>query len=419
MKHKNLSDWLNYLETLHPKSIDLGLERISKVAQRLNILPFSCPVITVAGTNGKGSCVALTETILRVAGYKTGAYTSPHLLAYNERVSINGAMVDDAALCAAFAEVEVARSNDTLTYFEFGTLAALLLFKNANLDAIILEVGMGGRLDAVNIADADIAIISTIALDHMEWLGDDREKIGFEKAGIMRAGKPCVCGDFDVPESIKIHAKNIGAPLYCQNEEFGYEYSETTWAWWSKQQKLDNLPLPKIALQNVATVLQTIELLSDKFIITREIIEAALKQVFVPARFQILPSKVMSEVTTILDVAHNPAAGALLAKQLQHLPCSGKTLAVVGMLTDKDMRNTVAALVKEIDTWYVGGLQVPRGGEAVFLAEQIRILQCNNVLEFDSITQAYQQALKNAQPDDRIIVFGSFYTVAEVMQLRL
>lgn len=415
MKHKNLSDWLNYLETLHPKIIDLGLERISKVAQRLNIFPFFCPVITIAGTNGKGSCVALTESILHAAGYKVGTYTSPHLLSYNERVCINGKMVDDAALCDAFAEVEAARSDDTLTYFEFGTLAALLLFKKANLDAIILEVGMGGRLDAVNIVDADIAIISTIALDHMEWLGDDREKIGFEKAGIMRTGKPCVCGDFDVPESIKKYAKTMQATLYCQNQEFGYEYSKTTWTWWGKQQKLEHLPLPKIALQNAATVLQTIELLADKFTISPEAIETALQKVSVPGRFQIISDAVI----TILDVAHNPASGALLAKQLHDMPCQGRTLAVVGMLTDKDMRNTVATLVKTIDAWYVGGLHVPRGGEAIFLAEQIRMLQCQNVLEFHSITEAYQQALNDAKSGDRIIVFGSFYTVAEVMQLRL
>lgn len=392
---RNLSSWLTYLETLHPKAIDLGLDRVGKVAHALNLIPFNSFVITVAGTNGKGSCVALSESILSAAGYRVGAYTSPHLLRYNERVRINGEFVTDEMLCKAFVEIEKARGDVSLTYFEFGTLAALLLFKQANLDVAILEVGMGGRLDATNIIDADIAIISSIALDHTEWLGNDREAIGFEKAGIMRAGKSCVCGDFDVPQSIRKYAQELRTNLYCPNEGSGYSF--------------DNLPLPKIAQQNAATVLKAIELLPQTFEVNRNAIKTGLKQVFLPGRFQIIGK-------TILDVAHNPAAGELLAKNLQLMPCSGRTLAVVGMLSDKDILGTIQPLFPHVSAWYVGGLDVPRGAPTKLLADQIRI-GANTVSEYISVTAAYRQALADAQPSDRIIVFGSFYTVAEVMQL--
>lgn len=411
VKTYDLPTWLSYLEKLHPKAIDLGLERIGKVAHKLNLLPFNTFVITIAGTNGKGSCVALSESILSAAGYRVGAYTSPHLLRYNERIRINNKEVRDAELCDAFMEVEKARGDISLTYFEFGTLAALLLFHRANLDVVILEVGMGGRLDATNIVDADLAIISTIALDHMEHLGNDREAIGFEKAGITRDGIPCVCGDFAVPQTIR----NFVTNLYCLNEDFGYEKNIDSWSWWNKDQQLSDLPLPKVDLQNAATVLQAIALLPEQFKVSREIIEIGLKTVFIPGRFQV----VSANVTTILDVAHNPASAELLAKNLSTISCKGKIFAVVAMLSDKDIRATVKPLLQSIDAWFVAGLNIQRGDDGNLLKDALYSLAVKNLYEYPSVTLAYQQALKQAKIGDCIVVFGSFYTVAEVMRLGL
>lgn len=411
----NLTEWLTYLEKLHPKTIDLGLERISQVADALQLFPLNTFVITVAGTNGKGSCVALTETILLNAGNTVGTYTSPHLLTYNERIRIDGKEVSDAMLCEAFSIIEKARLNISLSYFEFGTLAALFLFKQAKVDVVILEVGMGGRLDATNLVNADIAMISSIALDHMEWLGNDREAIGYEKAGIMRAGKPCVCGDFDVPQSIRRQAEKLAVHLYCQNEVFGYQRQIDHWDWWGATEKIQALPLPKIALQNAATVLQAIQLLPKKFKVNTAIIVASLKEVFVQGRFQIIPGN----ITTILDVAHNPASAALLAENLQVTVCTGQTFAIVGMLNDKDIMGTLRSLLSQIDHWYVANLTVPRGSEAKLLIEKLRYLNVKNYVECLSVATAYQAAMQHARSGDRIVVFGSFYTVAEVMQLQL
>jgi dihydrofolate synthase / folylpolyglutamate synthase len=412
---RDLHSWLNYLETLHPKLIDLGLERIGIVAKQLNLLSFTCPVITVAGTNGKGSCVALLESILLAQGYRVGSYSSPHLFTYNERVRINGQAIDDAALCQAFTVIDKIRADVSLSYFEFGTLAALLIFKQADLDAIILEVGMGGRLDATNIVDADVAIISTIALDHMEWLGDTREKIGFEKAGIMRKDKACVCGDFAVPQSVREHANKIGARLYCQDKEFGYKKENDIWSWWSRQQQINKLPIPKIELQNAATVLMALELLTQKINITQNAVKQGLKNVFLPGRFQIFHH---NNIEIILDVAHNPAATALLAKKLAETNGVGKTLAVVAMLADKDIHNSVANVLTQITAWYVAGLAVPRGGTAQLLADSLQALPVYNVYQYADVWTAFNAALASAQAGDRIIVFGSFYTVAQVLHNR-
>jgi len=411
----NLPSWLSYLETLHPQAIDLGLERIHQVAQTLKLIPFNCPVITVAGTNGKGSCVGLLETTLLAAGYHVGAYTSPHLLCYNERTRINGVMVTDAVLCEAFTKIEQARGNISLTYFEFGTLAALMLFKAAQLDVVILEVGLGGRCDAVNIVDPDVAIISTVAIDHVEWLGTDRETIGREKAGIMRATKPVVCGDFAVPNSVRHYAEQISAPLFCQGQDFGYSQQTSSWTWWSKASQLADLPLPKIALQNAATVLQAIELLGPKLKVSRSAINQGLAQVFIPGRFQ----QIASPVAQIFDVAHNPSAAALLATQLQSLPVMGKTIAVVAMLNDKDSLGTIAALFVQVAIWHVAGLAGARGGSSQLLAEAVRKLGATMVHEHTDVAAAYRAAVAQAGPEDRVVIFGSFHTVAEAMQVRL
>lgn len=412
----SLEAWLDYLITLHPQAVELGLERIKQVALRLALLPFSCPVITVTGTNGKGSCVALLEAILLAQGYRVGAYTSPHLFAYNERVRVNGVIAEDTALCVAFAEIEQARQATTLTYFEFGTLAALLVFKQADLDVVILEVGMGGRLDAVNIVDAEVAIISTIALDHREWLGNTREEIGWEKAGIMRAGKAVVCGDFAVPASVHHYAKQIGAFLYCQGDDFNYEKTgPATWLWSSAKQSLVELPIPRIELQNAAAVLKAAELLPATLKVTPAAIAQGLRHVYLPGRFQIMAGT----VTRIFDVAHNPAAAVWLATQLQATPCNGPTLAVLAMLTDKDREGTVAPLLAIVDAWYVADLQILRGGSAQQLVECLHEAGITEVSAYDTVTQAYRAALLQAPSGSRVVVFGSFYTVAEAMQLTL
>lgn len=405
-------DWLSHLETAHPISIDLGLERIKIVAARLDVLDFDCPVITVAGTNGKGSCVALTQAILAAAGYRVATYTSPHLLNYNERIQIAGEPVSDSALCQAFNCIDEARAEVSLSYFEFGTLAALLLFKQAQLDAIILEVGLGGRLDAVNCVDADISVISMVDLDHMEWLGHTRELIAKEKAGIMRANKPCVFGDFSLPASIYEHASLENVFLYRQGQHFDYKKQISSWSWQSQQQSLTDLPLPKIDLQNAATVLQTIELLSNQFAISREAIEEGLKQVFIPGRFQIIEQ---GELQFILDVAHNPAGGRCLAKRLAQEPCAGKTHAVIGMLADKDINNTLAPLISQIDQFYLANLEVARAATAEQLHQRLMPLNDKTSAQlFSSPVMALQAACKVASKGDRVLVFGSFYTVSLV-----
>lgn len=407
-----LTDWLSYLETCHPKSIDLGLERIRIVAERLGVLGFACPVITVAGTNGKGSNVALTAAILTAAGCRVGTYTSPHLIQYNERIQIDGVCVSDQALCNAFTEIEKIRADVSLTYFEFGTLAAFLLFKQAQLDAIILEVGLGGRLDAVNCINADLTIISMIDLDHMEWLGDTREVIAKEKAGIMRPHTACVCGDFSIPQSIIDYAKSLRCPLYRQGLEFDYKMSAGSWSWQSQKLLLTDLPVPTIDLQNAATVLQAIELLTNQFSISRAAIEQGLKQVFLPGRFQIIEK---NSRQIIIDVAHNPAGGRCLASRLSAYPCSGKTYALVGMLADKDIVNTLRPLKSQLDTWYVIDLAVQRGASAEQLKQSLKTLDITQtILEFSAPELAFQQAYQTLQQGDRLLVFGSFHTAAAI-----
>ncbi|WP_218814885.1 bifunctional tetrahydrofolate synthase/dihydrofolate synthase [Rickettsiella endosymbiont of Dermanyssus gallinae] len=405
-------DWLNYLETAHPITIDLGLERIKIVAARLEVLDFDCPVITVAGTNGKGSCVALTQAVLAAAGYRVGTYTSPHLLDYNERIQIAGEPVSDSALCEAFNCIDKARAAVSLTYFEFGTLAALLLFKQAQLDAIILEVGLGGRLDAVNCVDADISVISMVDLDHMEWLGDTRELIAKEKAGIMRPNKPCVMGDFSLPAAVYEHAVLENVFLYNQGQQFDYKKQISSWSWQSQRQTLSDLPLPKIDLQNAATVLQVIELLSKQLSIRLEAIEEGLKQVFIPGRFQVVEQGCLQ---FILDVAHNPAGGRCLAKRLAQEACAGKTHAVVGMLVDKDISNTLAPLTAQIDQFYLADLDVARGATAVQLNQHLMRLNTKAPARtFSSPVIAVQEACKVASKGDRVLIFGSFHTVGLV-----
>lgn len=412
LSSRSLSDWLAYIEACHPNSIDLGLERISQVAERLAVLNFNCPVVMVAGTNGKGSNVALTAAILTAAGYRVGTYTSPHLIRYQERIQIAGQCISDQDLCRAFLEIEKNRSDIPLTYFEFGTLAALWAFKQSALDAIILEIGLGGRLDAVNCVDADLAIISMIDLDHMDWLGDTREKIGFEKAGIMRPNRPCVCGDFAPPQSILNTARSLASPLYRQGIEFDYKMQTQSWTWTSQQLTLRDLPLPNIDLQNAATVLQAIELLGDHFIITPLAIQEGLKRVFIPGRFHIIEKNARQ---IIIDVAHNPAGGECLSKRLANTPCLGNTYALAGMLADKDIINSLRPLRHHVDHWTVCDLTEPRGAKATQLKQALLDLEVTQtILEFSCPEIAFQHAYRKLQKNDRLLVFGSFHTAAAI-----
>jgi dihydrofolate synthase/folylpolyglutamate synthase len=416
-----LSDWLMYLETLHPKAIDLGLERVSLVAQKLKLLPWTCPTITVTGTNGKGSCVAILESVLSASGYRVGAYTSPHLFNYNERIRIQGQPVSDNDICRVFERIETARADISLTYFEFGTLAALLLFQEAKLDHVILEVGLGGRLDAVNIIDADIAIITTIALDHQDWLGPDRESIGREKTAIARPNKPIICGDFDIPASVRNYANQLAAPLYCQGIDFGYTDShsdriadrEQTWSWWGSSRHLFNLSLPVLELQNVSTALKAIEFLEVggmEFKISQKIIEQALRKIQLAGRFQVIEGS----VTHIFDVAHNPAAALCLAERLFKTPCKGRTLAVVAVSLGKDHNGIFEALGERVQDWYVGDFKKPPAISSEVLAQSLSQLGMQSIHCHTNVVEAYRAAALAAQSGDRIVVFGSHYTVAIV-----
>ncbi len=412
-----LEEWLGWQETLHPTEIELGLERIAAVARDLDVLSPACPVITVAGTNGKGSCVALLESILRAAGYRVGSYTSPHLLRYNERIRIAGEPVSDAALCDAFAHIDSVRGSRSLTYFEFGTLAALDIFSVESLDVWLLEVGLGGRLDAVNIIDADVALVTGIDIDHADWLGHDRETIGREKAGIFRRGRPAVCGDTRPPASLPAAAQALGALWLGRGEAFDCAVGDHAWNWYGREQQ-EHLPLPALAgahqLDNAAAVLQVLDCLQSRLPVSRMALEQGLRTVSLPGRFQRLPGA----VEQVLDVAHNPQGGRTLAQALQAYPVAGQTHLVLGMLADKDVQAFVQPLLPWVDHWYLGGLQVHRGLPAQMLQERVQeTLPAAGVMVDVDVRSAYQRAMVQACPGDRVVVCGSFHTVAAVAAL--
>lgn len=408
----NLSQWLDYIEQLHPRLIDLGLERIKHVAKILNLTP-SVPVISIAGTNGKGSCVAFLESILTKAGYRVAAYTSPHLLRFNERIRIQGMQAHDDELCRAFNEIERARGEISLTYFEFSTLAALLLFKQAKLDAWILEVGMGGRLDAVNMIDADIAAITTIDMDHMDWLGNNREQIGYEKAGILRPHTSAVCGDINPPHSILDYSAQIQANLRMLNHDYSYQEKGETWSWKSKTCHYSNLVLPCLPLQNAATALMVLECLQATFTITEQHINQGLQDANLQGRFQ----RFTHPAHIIMDVAHNPASSQFLAAKLRNDPPFGQTRVVASVLADKDINGTLTPLVDLADAWYVSGLPVARGATGENLVKSLQLLGAKKCYNYSSIAKALRQAIYHSKTQDRIVVFGSFYTVAEALKI--
>lgn len=416
----SLTDWLSWLETLHPTEIELGLERINNVYKRLCQRRPARHVITVAGTNGKGSTIAMLESILLHAGYSVGSYTSPHLHHYNERVRVDGVDMSDKSLCRAFERVNTARGEVSLTYFEFGTLAALDLFTRHDLDIVLLEVGLGGRLDAVNIVDPDIAVITTIALDHEEWLGSDREAIGMEKSGIMREGIPVICGDRQPPQSLLQRAEELQVQLHCLGQQFDYEADTETWNWWTDvgHGKLSHIGLPQPALSggfqldNAAVVLATLQCLSD-MPTDRTDIEEGLEHVRLPGRFQLLAS----EVPCIYDVAHNPHAAAALAQSLQARPVKGRTRMVFGAMADKDIGLIVDELSAVVDQWYLAAPVIARAAQP---EQMTRILREQGISEdnmkwYGSVMQAVDAARAEATDDDRVVICGSFYTVAEAL----
>ena len=421
-----LTDWLSVLESMHPKAIDMGLERVARVKDRLNIR-YDCPVITVGGTNGKGSTCAMLESILLQAGYRVGLYTSPHLLQFNERARINGEPVADEALIANFSAVEAMRDNVSLTYFEFTTLAILRLFNEANLDAIILEVGLGGRLDAVNVMDADVAIVTSVDIDHTDYLGNTREAIGFEKAGIYRSGKTAICSDPVPPKSLIEHAQSIGADLWLLGRDFNYSGDKQQWNYGGRNQRRGALGYPSLRganqLLNASAVLAALEVLRLRLPVSAQEVRNGLVMVDLPGRFQVLPGR----PTVILDVAHNPHAAAALSQNLENMGFHPYTYAVFGAMHDKDIDGVIAHLKDRIDHWCVTDLPLPRAATAAQLKEKLLNAgitpqnepgaECT-IQSFSSPANAYLNAQSRAGENDRITVFGSFLTVAGVMEVR-
>ncbi len=449
MRFNHLNDWLSWQESLNPKEIDLGLDRVSRVLIQAGLSSsFNCPLITVAGTNGKGSVVAMLEAMAMSAGLDVCCYTSPHIFKYNERIKINGQPVDDDVLCAAFERLDQARGDNQLTYFEFGTLAAIDLFFKQQPDLVILEVGLGGRLDAVNIMDSDVSVLTSVAIDHVEWLGDNRESIGYEKAGVFRSGKPVICGEPDVPASVVQRADE----LQCEFIRLGRDYkvnindADGCWSLKSCYAGLSDLPEPCLTGQfqyaNAATAVMALQALQAKKLLPgmqsmkpfRAVIASALKQISLPGRFQ----QIHTKPQVYVDVAHNLQAAQALASQLKSSAVAGvsddsrtwgRTWAIVAMLADKDIKGVIESLSAEIDNWCFAGLEnTPRGLSVRALIEslpddfikvnrqenQCKILS-DAILPAESVKQACALVLSKANKNDRIIVFGSFYTVAEAM----
>jgi len=451
---KTLAEWLEYIERLHPQAIALGLDRVQKVRQTLRLQP-DFPVITVGGTNGKGSVCAMLESVLHCAGFRVGCYTSPHLLRYNERVRIARAEAVDGDLVRAFAAVEQARkraarrgagqgpgsagrdragaqtddenasgSRDELseavqlTYFEFGTLAAMWLFAELRVEIAVLEVGLGGRLDAVNAFDADCAVITTVDIDHVDFLGGDREVIGREKAGIFRVGRPAVCADVAPPGSLTRHATDIGARLLLIGKDFGATPQGKQWQYWGPSGKRNALPYPALRgscqLDNAAAAIASLECMRERAPVAVNDIRAGLLQTENPGRFQVLPGRPV----VILDVAHNPQAARALAASLGMMGGGGRTLAVFAMLKDKDIGGVIAAVKSHVAHWYIAGLGGARGASVAQLAQAFEAASVAAMTACDDIAAAYTQACDIAVENDRIVVFGSFFTVAAVMRLR-
>jgi len=416
-----LDGWLDRIERLHHRPIELTLERVREVAARLDVAP-TCPTIVVGGTNGKGSTCAMLDSILRSAGYRVGLYSSPHLLCFNERARVDGTVASDTQLIEQFEAVEAARHDTSLTYFEFTTLAVLRMFRQQQLDAAVLEIGLGGRLDAVNLVDADCAIVTSIDIDHIEFLGPTREHIGYEKAHIYRRGCPAICADPQPPQTLIDVAKENDADLWQIGRDFIARGDRQQWSYSGRRQRRASLPYPALRganqLLNAAGALAALEALVDRLPVSQQAVRQGLLAVDLPARFQVLPGK----PAVVLDVAHNPHAASVLAANLDQMGFYPTTHAVFGMLRDKDARGVVARLGDRVDHWHVGPTPGARGADTAWMAEAVDAHMVRgegrSLHRHDSIVAAYRTALESAHADDRIVVFGSFTTVAEVMRER-
>lgn len=412
-----LDRWLDFISAQHPQAIALGLDRVREVFARL-ALPAFPPTFVVGGTNGKGSTCAYLESILRAAGYRTGLYTSPHILRYNERVRIAGENADDASLVRGFERVEAARAGVPLTYFEFGTLAAFVTFLEARVEAMVLEVGLGGRLDAVNIVNADCAIVTTVDLDHQAWLGNTREAIALEKAHIYRRGRPAFFGDRQAPESLADHAAHVGASLQVLGRDYRAQAIGAQWDFEGTAGAKRALPMPALRgswqLGNAATALAALDAMADRLPVSVGEIRQGLTRVRLSGRLQVLPGRPQ----VVLDVAHNPHAARALATGLGEMAFAARTLAVFAVLADKDIDGVVAAMAARVDAWLVAPLQSERAASVESVMESLaRHGLQKPVRAFASVPLAFEAARQMATPDDRILVFGSFHTVAAVLDL--
>ncbi|VAW92358.1 Dihydrofolate synthase @ Folylpolyglutamate synthase [hydrothermal vent metagenome] len=427
MRFSSLSDWLSWQETLHPNEIELGLERVKRVWDFMQPNQLNVPVIAVAGTNGKGSSIAFLQSMYLAAGYRVGTYTSPHLYCYNERICIDGCAVDDADLMRAFEHIDKIRGETSLTYFEFGTLAALSIFALAMrsdkpLDVMLLEVGLGGRLDAVNIIDADLALVTSIDLDHQNWLGDNREQIGKEKAGIFRENKLCVISDPDIPSSVEEHAIRCNCTRYFTGRDFSYSESSGQWDW--NGQVLDKhinksaLPIPALngqqQLQNASGAMMVLAALNNVLPVSLQAIRQGLLNAKLAGRFEIRQNK----ITTVLDVAHNPASSQMLAKTLadyiRRNNGGGQIRCLFSVMADKDITGVLMPMMSLCQRWSIAPVQHPRSASASNIKSILHKLNPENqVVCHDSVAQAYRQLVAISEPEDTIVVFGSFYAVAE------
>lgn len=417
----SLAEWLTYLETIHPIAIDMGLERINQIRSALDLTP-QFPIILVGGTNGKGSVCAMLESILWRAGYTVGCYTSPHLLRYNERVRINKKEVGDDLFCRVFEDIEAARTQCqvSLTFFEFGTLAAVSLFIHAPVDVAILEVGLGGRLDAVNIFEPACSIVTNVDLDHMEYLGNTREQIGFEKAAIFRKHTPAIYAEVDAPESVRCQVDTLSANFFQFGKDYGFSKMNQQWDYWGPKGARRSLPLPALRgnrqLQNASACLAALDALNEMLPVSMNAIRQGLTEAVIHGRFQV----VSTQPLIILDVAHNPGAAAVLSENLMVTRPSGKTFAVFSMLQDKEIGGVVRLLKKDIDYWLVSTLSTPRAASIDKLVDEIQkagvSLENDAVLQFADCVAAFVFACERATKNDRICVFGSFYTVSDVLR---
>ena len=415
----SVADWLSYFEVSHPQTIELGLDRVNLIRSELALYP-QFPIIIVGGTNGKGSVCAMLESILHCAGYEVGCYTSPHLLHYNERIRIGKKNIDDQRLCNAFMQIYSACKirNISLTYFEAGTLAAMYCFVQADVDAAVLEVGLGGRLDAVNIFDADCSILTSIDFDHVDYLGDTREKIGFEKAAIFRKNKPAICAEIDLPQSVIQQAEQNDAVLYRINEQFGFLKQDAHWNFWGPKNKRYSLPFPALRgekqLQNASTCLAALDTLEDVLPVSMSNVRQGLIEAVIAGRFQV----VSTQPFIILDVAHNPSAAMVLSQNLRATRPNGRTFAIMAMLQDKDIRGVIQALKNDIDCWFVSSVNSSRAAAADYLINELDNagVAGDSIRKFPDTISAFVLACEQAGKNDRICVFGSFYTVGDVLR---